>query len=130
MSLVIPDTSPAGLLARVRGAVADAHLTYPERIQVNVLDAEGGLWRLISWWADYSPACPDQLLGKTVVDIDLDAAGKVTVLFSDRTDFSITPVPDDEDDAIENWQLFTPEGLVLKYGPYGRWHMNNATDPC
>ncbi len=130
MSIVTPNTSPAGLLARVRGVVSDAHLTYPERIQVDVTDQTGRVWNLISWWADYSPTDPERLQGKTVVDIDLDATGKVTVVFSDRTDFSITPVPDNEDDAIENWELFTPEGLVLTYGPYGRWHLNNATDPC
>ena len=130
MSIVTPDTSPAGLLARLRGAVTDAHLTYPERIQVDVTDPEGGLWSLISWWADYFPSDPDQLQGKTVIDVDLDMAGKVTVFFSDRSNFTITPAPDEEDDAIENWELFTPEGLVLEYGPRRRWHLGNATDPC
>ncbi|HEX3362273.1 MAG TPA: hypothetical protein VHS74_14860 [Solirubrobacterales bacterium] len=130
MSLLTPDTSPARLLARLRGAVTDAHLTYPERIQVDVTDPQGGAWSLISWWADYSPTDPDQLHGKTVVDVGLDATGKVTVAFSDRSNFTITPVPDEGDDAIENWELFTPEGLVLHYGPWGRWHLKNATDPA
>jgi hypothetical protein len=130
MNTVTSDTSPARLLARVRGAVTDAHLTYPERIQVDVRDPDGGVWSLISWWADYSPSDPDQLHDKTVIDVDLDAAGKVTVSFSDQSTFTITPVPDEEDDAIENWELFTPDGLVLHYGPYGRWHLNDATDPC
>jgi hypothetical protein len=130
MSLATPHTSAACLLARVRGAVTSARLTYPERIHVDVTDSEGGVWSLISWWADYSPSDPDQLQGKTVVDIDLDAAGKVTVLFSDKSDFTITPASDDADDAIENWELFTPDGLVLEYGPAGRWHLGKATDPC
>jgi hypothetical protein len=130
MSLATPYTSAAGLLARVRGAVTSARLTYPERIHVDVTDSEGGLWSLISWWADYSPSDPDQLQGKTVIGVDLDTAGKVTVLFSDRTNFTITPAPDEDDDAIENWELFTPDGLVLEYGPKGRWHLGNATDPC
>jgi hypothetical protein len=130
MSIVTSETAPVDLLARVRGAVTDAHLTYPERIQVDVTDPDGGLWSLISWWADYSPSDPDRLQGKAVVDVDLDTAGQVTVFFSDRTNFTITPVPDEGGDAIENWELFTPEGLVLTHGPWGRWQLGNATDPC
>ena len=131
MSIVTPDTSPASLLARVRGPVTDAHLTYPERMQLDVTDAEGGLWNLISWEADYIPSDPEELRGKTVVSADLDARSEtLTVDFSDGTGFALTPIPDEEDDAIENWELFTPEGLVLSYGPRGRWQLGKATDPC
>jgi hypothetical protein len=96
-----------------------------------VTDAEGGLWRFATWEADYSPTDPEGLAGKTVVSADLDEpGGKLTIGFSDGTTFTVTPIPDEEDDAIENWELFTPEGLVLSYGPRGRWQLGKATDPC
>jgi hypothetical protein len=131
MAVVIPDTSPGDLLRRVRGSITDASLTYPERMRLEIADAAGGVWRLITWYAEYSPTDPDKLDGKTVVDIELDPRTDVlTVGFSDETCFTVTPVPDEEDDAIENWELFTPEDVVLAYGPRGRWQLCRATDPC
>jgi hypothetical protein len=130
MSIVIPDTSPAGLLARIRGPVRDARLTYPERARFEVMDAHGGLWLLATWEAEYSTADPEELNDKTVVRADLDDRSRVlTIGFSDGTSFKVTPIPDDDEDAIENWELFTPEGHVLRYGPWGRWHLSKATDP-
>jgi hypothetical protein len=130
MSIVIPETSPADLLARVRGPVKDARLTYPERVHFEVTDVHGGLWFLATWEAEYSPADPEELNGKTVVSADLDDRSRVlTIGFSDGTSFTVTPIPDDDDGAIENWELFTPDDLLLTYGPWGRWHLGKATDP-
>jgi hypothetical protein len=130
MSIVIPDTSPASLLARVRGSVTEARLTYPERVHLEVMDIHGGRWLLATWEAEYSPTDPEEFSAKTVVSAVLDDRSRVlTIGFSDGTDFTVTPIPDDEDDAIENWELFTPDGLLLTYGPWGRWHLGKATDP-
>ena len=43
------------------------------------------------------------------------------------TFFTVTPIPDEADDAIENWDLFTPEGLVLIYGPKRQWKLADAS---
>jgi hypothetical protein len=131
MSIVTPDTSPTDLLDRVRGPVRDARLTYPERVHFEVTDVSGGLWLLATWDADYLPADPAELCGKTVTGVGLDKeSGKLAFQFSDGTSFTITPDADEGDpEAILNWELFTPEGLVLTYGPWGRWHLGKATDP-
>ena len=131
MSTMTEDISPARLLAQVKGPVRDAHLTYPERMQLDIADATGSQWSLISWEADYAPSDPEALRGKTVTCVDLDGHSEVlTVHFSDATCFTLTSIPDEEDDAIENWELFTPEGLVLTFGPRGRWQLSRASDPC
>lgn len=127
MTPVTPDASAAALLNRFRGPVIDARLTYPERAAMDVEDATGGKWHLTTWWAEYSPTDPATLGGKTVVSADLGPPpGKLTVGFSDGTAFTVTPVPDEADDAIENWELFTPEGLVLIFGPRERWQVIEA----
>jgi hypothetical protein len=130
MAIVTSDTSPAKLLGRFRGPVTKSCLTYPERVRLEVTDTDGGLWRLGTWDADYSPSDPDVLSGKTVVRASLDErSGVLTVGFSDDTVFTATPIPV-EDDDVENWELFTPERLVLTYGPRGRWQLGSADDPC
>jgi hypothetical protein len=130
MATVSPDTSPAMLLDRVRGPVTNARPLYPERILIEITDAEGALWRLATCDAEHSPSDPDRLIGRTVVGTSLDEGGVVVLAFSDGTRFTATPVLDDEDDDIENWSLFTPDGRVLVYGPTGRWKLVSATDPC
>jgi hypothetical protein len=130
MAVLTPDTSPRDLLSRVRGKVEHARLTYPERVHLEVMDAAGGLWFLATWEADYSPGDPSELDGKSVVGTDLDeASGTLTVVFSDDTCFTVVPIRDEEDDAIENWQLFTPDGFVLNYGPGERWVLKRASAP-
>jgi hypothetical protein len=130
MSIVIPNTSPADLLARLRGSVKEARLTYPERVHLPVIDDQGDRWFLATWEASYLPADPEELNGKTVVSADLEDRSRVLAIgFSDGTSFTVTPIPDDDEGAIENWELFTPDDLLLTYGPWGRWHLGRATDP-
>jgi hypothetical protein len=129
MALVTPDTSPADLLDRVRGLANEAGLTYPERAHLPVIDERGGRWLLATWEANYAPKDPAELNGKIVVDIDLGDSGELLVHFSDGTRFDVTPVPDNGDDAIESWKLFTPEGWVLVYGPWGLWRWVRADEP-
>jgi hypothetical protein len=127
MSTVKPHTSPTALLSRFRGRVTKARLTFPERAAINLEDADGGSWYLATWWADYSPADPEVFNGNTVVSAELgEAPGRLTIGFSDGTSFTISPARDEGDDAIENWELFTPENSVLIFGPRERWQLVEA----
>ena len=131
MAVVIPDISPADLLARFRGPISDPRPTYPERLHFEVEDADGGEWTFATWDAEYSPSDPDALRGKTIVSVDLDKpSGDLTVGFSDGSTFRVVAIPYPPEDEVENWQLFTPEGLVLNYGPAGCWRLKRAGDPC
>lgn len=130
MSIMSSDTSPAMLFDRVRGRVSDAYRLYPGRIGIEVTDAEEGLWCLATCDAEFSPSEPESLVGRTVVRADVDQKGAVVLGFSDETNFTASPIPVDDDDDIENWSLFTPDGLVLVFGPRGRWKLVSATDPC
>jgi hypothetical protein len=68
------------------------------------------------------------LIGKTVVDASLeDRSGILTVSFSGGTHLTATPTSAEDDDA-ESWELFTPEGLVLIYGPKGQWQLARGRD--
>jgi hypothetical protein len=130
MATVKSDTSAAAVLARFRGRVTKARLTYPERAAINLTDDDGGDWYLATWWADYSPADPEVFNHKTVTSADLRGGpGELTVGFSDGSTFTIMPAEDEGADPIENWELFTPENLVLSYGPRGRWQLRGVDDP-
>jgi hypothetical protein len=130
MALVIPDISPAELLTRFRGTVIDVHPAYPETIHLKVRDADGGEWRLCTADADYSPSDPDVLRGKVIVDTEHEGPeGDLTVRFSDGSSFEVTVEPQTREDDPFNWMLFTPEGLVLEWGPGESWRLVRSTDP-
>jgi hypothetical protein len=132
MAIVIPDLSPGELLGRFRGRVTQAHPAYPETIQLQVTDAGGGEWWFVTWDADYSPSAPKLLEGKTVVGVDFEtSSGKLTMVFSDGSRFEAVPTPQ-EDEILDDpayWQLFTPNDLVLNWGPCRRWKLKRANDP-
>lgn len=129
---VIPDVSPTELLARLRGQIFKANRAYPETIQFKLRDAEGGEWWLATQWADYSPSDPVDILGKVVVDASLDErSGNLTLAFSDGSEFRVIARPQEEPgDDLEHWDLFTPEGLVLVWGPDANRQVKRAHDPC
>lgn len=127
-SSVIPDTSPARVLARLRGEIFEAYPAYPEAIQFKIRDPEDQIWWFAIDYADYSPSDPDALIGKTVVSADLDQqAVDLTIGFSDGSTFVarfIPQVPLDPD--LETWTLFTPDDLCLTYGPGSRWDISRC----
>ena len=130
MSALALDTTPVDLLARFRGVVVSTRLPHSKRPYLELTDAEGGTWRLVSWHAAHSASSPGDNEGKSVLGAAIDdLSGVLTVSFSDEGSFTLTPIPDESDDAIENWEIFTPEGLVLAYGPRGRWLLGRADDP-
>jgi hypothetical protein len=129
---VIPDISPIELITRLRGQIFKADPAYPETIHFELRDADGGEWCLATQWADYVPSDPAEILGKIVDDAKLDErTGNLTFTFSDGSEFKVISRPQEEPgDDLEHWDLFTPEGLVLAWGPDASWQLKRASDPC
>jgi hypothetical protein len=130
MSAVALDTTPVDLLARFRGQVVATRLPHSKRVYLEISDAGGETWRLVGWEATQSANERGDREGKTVLGATVeDRSGELTVSFSDRSTLTLTPVGDESEDAIEHWEIFTPEGLILAYGPRGRWLLGRADDP-
>jgi len=134
VTAITPELSPVTLLARFRGEVVSSRPAYPDVLQLHVRDTDGDLWRFLTFEANYFPSNPDAFLGKTVVAADIDiSSGKVTIGFSDGSLLSVVPFalePDEVDENYESWQLFTPDGIVLNYGPGEHWLLKQASDPA
>ena len=128
MSTVIPDLSPADLLSRFRGVIVDAAPGYPENIHIDLRDAAGDRWGFSTWYAEFSPADPKLLLGKTVVDVDFERSGKLTMRFSDGSEFNVRPEPEEPDDELETWSLLTPNDLYLQFRPRDLWTLGLGSD--
>jgi hypothetical protein len=130
MSAVSLDITPVDVLARFRGHVVGTRLPHSKRTYLEVIDAEGGKWRLVTWRTTYSSTDAGENLGKTVVGVAIDDRTEALMIsFSDGSSCSLTAIPDESEDALENWEIFTPDGFILAYGPRGRWLWGRASDP-
>jgi hypothetical protein len=128
MATVIPDLSPADLLGRLRGTIVDAARGYPEVIHLGVRDDEGAVWKFSTWYADFSPTDPELLLGKTIVEVYFEPSGRLTMSFSDDSEFDVRPEPEGSDDDLSTWSLLTPDGLSLQFRPRDRWTLGLGSE--
>jgi hypothetical protein len=130
MTIVVPDSSPVEILARLRGVVIDVRPAYPETIHVFIRDRDGGLWHLDTHDAYYSPSDPGLLCGKTIVSATHEGPlGNLTIGFADGSSFRVWVDPQEAPDDPVNWRLFMPEDLVLSWGPGTDWDVTPSNSP-
>ena len=129
-TVVTLDASPMSVLRSMRGAIVDARAAYPDVLHVEVRDAHGDLWRLATQDAQWSPADPAQLLGRSIDDADIDEeTGELRCGLSDGTVLSVKPAAVEAEDDPPNWELLSPAGIVLEFGPGVRWQISGADAP-
>lgn len=121
------DASPLNVLRSMRGQIVDARIAYPEVLHVAVKDSAGELWRLATQDAEWSPADPAELVGRSVDDADIDAeTGELRCKLSDGALLDVKPASREAEDDPPNWELITPGGVVLEFGPGVRWQIGSA----
>lgn len=121
------DASPLNALRSMRGAIVDARIVYPEVLHVEIKDSAGKLWHLATQDAEWSPSDPAELVGRLVDDADIDAeTGELRCKLSDGSLLDVKPAPREAEDDPPNWELITPGGVVLEFGPGVRWQIGSA----
>lgn len=111
----------------MRGPIVDARIAYPEILHVEIKDSDGGLWRLATQDAEWSPSDPAALVGRSVDDADIDAeTGELRCKLSDGSVLDVKPAEREAEDDPPNWELITPGGVVLEFGPGVRWLIGSA----
>ena len=129
-TVVALDASPATVLRSMRGAIVDALIGYPNVLHVEVRDPSGGIWRLATQDADWSPSDPAQLLGRSIEDADIDEeSGELRCRLSDGSILDIKPAAPETKDDPPYWELISPAGVVLEFGPGVRWQISGADAP-
>jgi hypothetical protein len=130
-TVVALDASPTSVLRSMRGAIVDARIAYPEVLHVEVRDSRGDLWRLATQDARWSPADPAQLVGRNIDDADIDEeTGELRCKLSDGSALDIKPSATEAEDDPPSWELISPAGVVLEFGPGVRWQISSADLPA
>ena len=124
------DASPAKVLRSMRGSIVAASLAHPDVLHVEIRDARGDIWRLATQDADWSPSDPDQLVGHSIEDAEIDEqTGELRCKLSDGVVLDLKPGAREANDDPPNWELITPGGVVLEFGPGLRWQISGADAP-
>ena len=130
-TVVALDASPVNVLRSMRGSIVDAHIGYPDVLHVEIRDARGDIWRLATQDAEWSPPDPGQLIGLSVEDADIDnETGELRCKLSDGSLFDVKPAVTEAKDDPPNWELISPNGVALEFGPGVRWQISGAAAPA
>jgi hypothetical protein len=130
-TVVALDASPTTVLRSMRGSIVGARIAYPHVLHVEVRDSRGELWRLATQDAEWSPADPSQLVGRLIDDARIDEeSGELCCKLSDGSLLDIKPAAAEADDDPPYWELISPAGVVLEFGPGVRWQISGADAPA
>jgi hypothetical protein len=130
-TVIALDASPVNVLRSMRGSIVDARVAYPDVLHVEIRDSRGELWRLATQDAEWSPSDPAELVGKSIDDADIDEeTGELNCKLSDGSMLNVKPVVREADDDPPSWELISPGGIVLEFGPGVRWQISGADAPA
>lgn len=130
-TVVALDASPANVLRSLRGSIVDARKAYPDILHVEVRDPKGELWRLATQDAEWSPSDPQELVGQAIDDAEIDeGSGELRCKLSSGSVLDVRPGAHEADDDPPNWELITPGGVLLEFGPGVRWQISGADAPA
>lgn len=115
----------------MRGSIVDARRAYPDVLHVEIRDSAGELWRLATQDAEWSPSDPSALVGRSIEDAEIDdGTGELRCKLSDGSLLDVKPTVREADDDPPNWELITPGGVALEFGPGVRWQISGADAPA
>lgn len=129
-SVVALDASPTNVLRLMRGEIVAARIAFPDVLHIEVRDPHGDLWRFATQDAEWSPSDPAELLGHNIKDVEIESStGELRCRFSDGGILDVQPARREADDDPPNWELISPTGTVLEFGPGLRWQISAADEP-
>jgi hypothetical protein len=130
-TVVALDASPTTVLRSMRGAIVDARIAYPDVLHVEVRDSLGEVWRLATQDAEWSPSDPAQIVGRSIENAAInEESGELRCSLSDGSVLDIKPSAAEAEDDPPYWELISPAGVVLEFGPGVRWQISGADAPA
>ena len=73
---------------------------------------------------------PPSWSGKSIEGAEIDEeTGELRCQLSGGSLLDVKPAAQEASDDPPNWELITPGGVLLEFGPGVRWQISSATDP-
>jgi len=125
-TVIAQQASLSSLLGALRGEIVDARVGYPDVLHVEICDLDGDSWSLVTQDAEWSPVEAGDLLGRTIEKAEVGAGGDLQCQLSDGTVLAVRPTDGTSGEDPPYWELITPGGVVLEFGPGVRWQISEA----
>jgi hypothetical protein len=130
-SVSVLNKAPTEIAIWMQGTIASAQIAHPDVLHVEFLDPTGDRWFLATQDAEWSPADPTKLVGRSIESTDLDpGSGTLQLGLSEGVKLVITPAARDSDDDPPNWELFSPNGGAIEFGPGLRMSLRSSESPA
>ncbi len=129
-TVIAQEASLSSVLGSMRGEIVDARLGYPGVLHLEIRDQDRDLWRFVTQDADWSPAQPADLVGQDIEKAEVGDQGELRCQLSGGPVLVVTPPSRKSDDDPPHWELITPGGVILEFGPGARWQISNADVPA
>ena len=124
------EASLSSVLSSMRGEIVDARLGYADVLHLEIRDRDRDLWRFATQDADWSPGDPAGLVGQDMEKADVSDSGELRCQLSGGSVLMVTPPDRKSADDPPHWELITPGGVMLEFGPGARWQISNADVPA
>jgi hypothetical protein len=128
-TVIAQEASLSNLLGSIRGEIVGARLGYPEVLHLEIRDFDGDLWSLVTQDANWSPDDFAALVGQDIERADVDESGELRCQLSGGSVLVVEPTDRESDDDPPHWELVTPGGVMLEFGPGARWQISSADAP-
>jgi hypothetical protein len=128
--VVAQEASLSNLLTSMRGAIVDARRGYPNVLHVEIRDPDGDRWNFVTQDAEWSPIDPDGLVGQILESAVVNQEGQLHCQLSGGTALVVRPPGGESGDDPPYWELITPGGVALEFGPGARWQISSADVPA
>lgn len=129
-TVIAQEASLSSLLGSMRGEIVDARLGYPGVLHLEIRDCDRDLWRFVTQDADWSPGEPADLVGQDMEKAEVGDKGELRCQLSGGSVLVVAPPNRKSDDDPPHWELITPGGVILEFGPGARWQISNADVPA
>lgn len=118
-------------LRGLHGRVMAANFGYPDGLLLDVIDGKGQKWRFSTWDSAWEPHDPEAFLGHTLTGTSLDDTGRLHMEFEGELVLTVTPGEFESWDDPPYWEILTPDGQTVEYGPGPSWRVkeSNAAPP-
>ncbi|HZJ29732.1 MAG TPA: hypothetical protein VFD37_07075 [Solirubrobacterales bacterium] len=120
------DISLQSLLDSMRGEIVEARIGHPEVLLIDIIDSVGGRWQLMTQDAEWEIGDPESLVGRRVLKVALDdRAWKLRLELAGEDALVITPGEHLSSSDPPNWEVITPEGSLVEFGPGAQWRIGD-----
>jgi hypothetical protein len=129
-TVIAQEASLSSLLGSMRGEIVGARLGYPDVLHLEIRDRDRDLWRFVTQDADWSPGEPADLVGQDMEKAEVGDKGELRCQLSGGSVLVVAPPTRKSDEDPPHWELITPGGVILEFGPGARWQISNADVPA